>query len=113
MGSLSSIYLKKDVLETLLKGIEKKQLSGIEITVSINDETKTFSGKNGDVHQNVSAFVSQTKEDREAGKDKFYVGNGKCFWTDGTIKVAGADSQSSKPKAKKELVEAEDDNLPF
>lgn len=112
MGSLSSIYLKKEALEVMLKSINKKDATGIDVTVSINDESKSFSGKNGDIYQNVSAYVSQTKEDREAEKPKYYIGNGKCFWTDGTIKVAGDNSQSSKPKAKKQVVE-DDDDLPF
>lgn len=111
MGSLSSIYIKKENLETLLKGVNAKGISGIELTVSINDESKVFSGAKGDTFQNVSAYVSQTKEDRDAGKDKFYIGNGKCFWTDGNIVVAG-NSQSSTT-TKKAKVSEEVDDLPF
>lgn len=81
MGSLNSLYFKKSTLETLLKTVESKNENGVAITVSINDDSNEWG-------QNISAFVEQTKEQREAKKDRFYVGNGKTFWTDGTIKVA-------------------------
>ena len=65
----------------LLKVVSAKGEKGISIDVSINDETNKWG-------QNVSSYVSQTKEQRDAKKDRFYVGNGKCFWTNGTIVVA-------------------------
>jgi hypothetical protein len=103
MASLTNLYLKKETLETLLKGVNAKNLNGIDITVSINDEVKTFEGKNGTVVQNVSAFVSQSKEERDSKKEKFYVGNGRVFWTDGAISVAEQpQSNSSSPKKQKE-----------
>lgn len=80
MSSLNSLYIKKETLETLLKVVTKKGEKGVELTVNINDESNQYG-------QNVSAFVSQTKEQREAKKDRFYVGNGKTFWTDGKIHV--------------------------
>jgi len=110
MGSLSSIYLKKETLETLLKVVSQKSVAGVEITVSINDDSKKFESKSGDVFQNVSAYVSQTKEDRDSKKDKFYVGNGKCFWTDGKIVVAGNSQSSTSQPSQKAKVE---DDLPF
>ena len=105
MSSLSSIYIKKEVLETLLKAVTKKKEKGVEITISINEEANQYG-------QNLSAYVAQTKEQREAKKDKFYVGNGKVFWTDGKIEL---------PKKKEEVHEAkpmnteeeEADDLPF
>lgn len=111
MASLTNLYLKKETLETLLKGINAKELNGIDITVSINDEVKTFEGKNGTVVQNVSAFISQSKEERDSKKEKFYVGNGRVFWTDGNISVA-EQPQAEQPKAKK-YVPAKDDDLPW
>lgn len=81
MASLSSLYFKKETLETLLKTVNAKNEDGVEITVTINDDTNNFG-------QNVSAFVSQSKEQREAKKKRFYVGNGKCFWTNGVIATA-------------------------
>ena len=45
--------------------------------------TISTSDKNNDYNQNVSAWVAQSKEEREAEKKKFYVGNGRVFWGDG------------------------------
>src|SRR5690606_40926039 len=81
MASLQDLYIKEETLDILLKTIRKKGEKGVSITVAINDETNQWG-------QNVSAYVSQSKEDREAKKDRFYVGNGKTFWTDGKISVA-------------------------
>ncbi len=81
MSSLSNIYIKIETLETLLTTLKAKQEKGISIDFSINNETNAYG-------QNVSAYVSQTKEQREAKSARFYVGNGKCFWTDGTINIA-------------------------
>ncbi len=81
MSSLSSIYLKKETLQTLLDVVTKKGEKGLELTVSLSDETNQY-------EQNVSAWVSQSKEQREAKKERFYAGNGKTFWTDGKITVA-------------------------
>ena len=69
-------------------------------TVAINDETR--------YGNNVSAFDSQTKEEREAKKAKSYLGNGKVVWTDGSI--------SSVPMEKSQAtaqVEEEVSDLPF
>jgi hypothetical protein len=50
------------------------------LTIAVNDETR--------YGNNVSAFDSQTKEEREAKKPKSYLGNGKVVWTDGNVVVA-------------------------
>ena len=60
--------------------LERKQENGISITISINDEVNNYG-------QNISAFVAQTKEQREAKTNKFYVGNGRTVWTDGKIQA--------------------------
>ena len=62
MSSLSEIYIKKEVLETMLKTVIAKNEKGVSITISINDETNQYG-------QNLSGFVSQTKEQREAKKE--------------------------------------------
>ena len=80
MSSLNSLYIKKDHLKALFETLEKKGENGVELTVSINDDVNNYG-------QNISAYVSQSKEDREAKKPRYYVGNGKTFWTDGSIKV--------------------------
>mgnify|MGYP001455789646 FL=1 len=81
MASLNSLYFKKETLEILLKTVNAKNEKGVEITVSINDDTNNYG-------QNISAYVAQSKEQREAKKQRFFVANGKTFWTDGSIKVA-------------------------
>ena len=83
--------------------LEKKGEKGVSLTISINDETNQYG-------QNLSGWVSQTKEDREAKKPRFFVGNGKCFWTDG--KITKAEQQQSNV-VDAEVVEEEDDDLPF
>jgi len=103
MSSLSNVYVKLETLETLLKVVKQKGEKGISIDISISETTNEWG-------QNLTAYVSQTKEQRDDKKPRFYVGNGKCFWTDGKIEVA----------KKKEVHEAtpmteqqENDDLPF
>lgn len=99
MAALLDIYFKTDTLETILKTLNAKQQNGVSITISINDETSQYGS-------NVSGWVGQSKEEVEAKKPKYYVGNGKVFWTDGKI---------SKPvktePIKKDIVN--DEELPF
>ena len=103
MGSLSTIYIKRETLKTLLDVVTKKDEKGIEITISTNDDSNQFG-------QNISSYVSQTKEQREAKKDKFYVGNGKVFWTDGKIAVGSKKEETHEAKP---ITEEESDDLPF
>ena len=70
-------------------------------TVAINNDTR--------YGNNVSAFDSQTKEEREAKKPKSYLGNGKVVWTDGNIVIAERDDAVQQP-AQAEAVEVD---LPF
>lgn len=105
MSALLSIYIKKETLAVMLSTIEKKGENGIDLTISVNDESNKYG-------QNLSGFVSQTKEQREAGKEKFYIGNGKVFWTNGTIKIAvkpepETAQQQTQPQSN------EPDDLPF
>ena len=84
MASLSEIYIKKSTLETMLKVLnakEGKESEGVKLTISLSDQASKFG-------QNVSAYVSQTKEQREAKKPLFYVGNGKTFWSKGETPVS-------------------------
>ena len=99
MASLNSLYLKTETIETLLFVAKKKQLKGVEITVSIADTENQYG-------QNVSGYVSQTKEEREAKKPRYYVGNGKTFWKDTNEEVKAVEATT---------VEAEviNDDLPF
>ena len=88
MAALLDIYIKAETLKTLADTIAKKGEKGLSITVSVNDETNEWG-------QNVTSFVSQTKEQREAKNAKFYIGNGKVFWTDGSVKLAVKKEQAT------------------
>jgi len=76
-------------------------------TISVNDETNDYG-------QNVSAFDSMTKEEREAGKSKSYIGNGKVVWTDGSIVVAERKEQSAPaPKVEESTTDNSSEDFPF
>ena len=100
MSTIANIYFKKDVLETLLKTVNAKNEKGVSITLSISDDVNQYG-------QNVSGFVTQTKEQREQKKQKFYVGNGEVVWTDGNIVKGG------KVQPQTETETAKQDGLPF
>ena len=69
-------------LETLLEAA-KKNGKGISTTMSINDKVDNYGN-------NVTEWISQTKEEREAKSAKTYTGNGKVVFIDQnkTISVA-------------------------
>ena len=54
--------------------------------------------------------VSQTKEQRDADMPKFYVGNGKTFWSKGETPVPQREEQQ---QATQPVASANDDDLPF
>ena len=87
----------------LLKGVTKKDEKGIDITISINEDSNAYG-------QNLTAYVSQSKEQREAKKDKYYVGNGKVFWTDGKIQIA---TKKEEVHEAKPITDEDHDDLPF
>lgn len=74
MATLNSIFIKKETLELIVNTLNKKGENGISLTISVNDNQD-------DYDNNVRCFVSQTKEEQESKKAKFYVGNGKTFWS--------------------------------
>jgi hypothetical protein len=100
MAVLSSVYITTEKLKELLSILNQKQAKGVDLTISMSNEQNNYG-------QNLSVFVSQSKEDRDAKKPKYYVGNGKVFWTDGTVKVAEKVEGQSPTQEKKE------DDLPF
>ena len=85
MASLIKLNINVENLpkEKFVKG---KKGVYYNLTISVNDETNQFG-------QNVSAFDSQTKEEREAKKPKQYIGNGKVVWTDGKSTKAQQEAQ--------------------
>jgi len=103
MSALSDIYIKTEVLETLLKTVKAKGEKGISITISISDTESEFGS-------NVTGYVSQNKEQRDKKTEKFKVGYGKVFWTDGKIVKA---EKKSAPAAAASAPSQEDNDLPF
>ena len=81
--------------------VAKNKKKYLNLTMSINDETK--------FGNNAGIFVSQTQEERTDKASKSYVGNGKVVWTDGSIVKAELD-QKEQPKSS---IAQDDDDLPF
>ena len=103
MSSLSEIFIKKETIDILAATLAKKtgdDAKGVKIQISISDTSNDYG-------QNVSATVSQSKEQREQKVKPFYVGNGKTFWTDGKISVA------AKKEAATVATVTEEKVLPF
>ena len=73
----------------------------INLTMSVNDETR--------YGNNTSIYVSQTQEEREAKKQRSYVGNGKVVWNSGIILNAEKEVQEAVQEHPKEEVV----DLPF
>jgi len=113
MATLSAVWLKKSDMELMVKKCLATDAKGIELTIAVNDECSNY-------QQNVKGFVSQSKEDREAGKNKYYVLNGRTYWSDGVATPAfdkygkpldGKNPPSAATPANLEGIEG--DGLPF
>ena len=72
----------------------------VNLTMSVNDETR--------YNNNTSIYVSQTAEEREAKKQKTFIGNGKVVWNNGVIVNAQREEQAQKVPQSKEVAD-----LPF
>ena len=73
----ASIDVTKIPKESLIKG---KKGTYANITMFINDETR--------YGNNASVAMSMSKEEREAGKEKIWLGNGRVVFTEGEVKIA-------------------------
>ena len=104
MSALAEIYIKAETLKILSDTVARKGDKGLSITVSLSDTTNNYG-------QNVSSFVSQTKEQRDANTSKYYVGNGKIFWTDG--KITKAEPKNQAEQAAPAPAQDEVNDLPF
>jgi hypothetical protein len=80
MATLVNVSLNLSSIDAS-KVIEGKKGKYLNLTVAVNDETNDYG-------QNVSLYHSQTKEAREGGEKRQYLGNGKVVWTDGKVVVA-------------------------
>jgi len=96
MGAIINASIRVDKLpkEKFVKG--KDGAVYYNLTISVNDETR--------YGNNVAVMDAQTKEEREAKKQRNYLGNGKVVWTNDIIKLA-----------EKEVVQETsiNDDLPF
>lgn len=106
MSSLGSLYIKKETLQVLLDTITKKGDKGLELTIGIDDESNDYG-------QNISCYVSQSKEERDEKKKKFYAGNGRIFWTNGTILKGEKPSDNSSSQHAQASDVDDEDGLPF
>jgi len=89
MSALLNLSLRVDKLPREKFVMGKDGAVYLNFTVAINDEANQFG-------QNVSAYDSQTKEERDAKKQKNYLGNGSVVWTDGKIIAIKKDFENSK-----------------
>lgn len=102
MGALINFKLELHKLDKA-KIIKGKKGNYYDLTISLGEETDQFG-------HNVKGFDVESKEDRQAGKPRNYVGNGRVFWTDG--KVTTAERKDSAPQQQQQQSVADVD-LPF
>ena len=76
-------------LETLLE-LAKRNGKGIATTISINDKVDNYGN-------NVSEWVSQTKEERESKANRIYSGNGKVVFIDQNKTISVAPKKEDTP----------------
>lgn len=106
MAQLINAWITKEKLEILLKACNKKQVNGIGLTISVNNQAHNY-GKN------VSAWVSQTKEEKDSGKEKYYVMNGNTVWSDSGEPVFKHNQSLETVYTPVVEVIQPDDDLPF
>tara|TARA_R110002020_G_scaffold280672_4_gene496447 strand:- start:295 stop:615 length:321 start_codon:yes stop_codon:yes gene_type:complete len=106
MGVLINAFIRVDKLpkEKFVKG--KDGSVYYNFTVSVNDQSR--------YGNNVWIYDSQSKEEREAKKQKHTLGNGAVCWTDGNVALA---EKEEKPNTEHIIAGTEDaykkDDLPF
>jgi hypothetical protein len=100
MSALIDFTLRVDKFpgEKYIKG--KDGAVYLKLTMSINDETR--------YGNNTSVYVAQDKEEREAKKQRQYLGNGKVFWNNGVISNAEKQEPQDEP-----VTATEKADLPF
>lgn len=99
MSALINLSINLDSLPKQ-KFVQGKKGTYYNFTLSVNDDTNAYG-------QNVSAFDSQSKEQREAKEPKKYIGNGQVVWTDSKCVVAERQEESQPQQA------AVSNDLPF
>ena len=91
----ASIDVTKIPKESLIKG---KKGTYANVTVFINDETR--------FGNNASIAMSMSKEEKEAGKEKIWLGNGRVVFTNGEVSLAEKEDAPAP-------VKKEEEPLPF
>lgn len=115
MSALASASISLEKLEEIVSILKKKNEKWFHVTIDIQTNSKSHKLSNGNtIYQNVSMYASQSKEEREANKKRYYIGNGGVFWTDGVIKKAGESVQqaANNQQAPQQAPPSADD-LPF
>jgi len=100
MSALINFNLRVDKLpkEKFIAG--KEGAVYVNLTMAVNDETR--------YGNNTSVYVAQSKEEREAKKQRQYLGNGKVVWTDNNIVLAQREQEVEQAPQQKEVAD-----LPF
>lgn len=88
-----SINLSKIDKSKLIEGQKGKYLN---LTISVNNEKDQY-------NNDVSCWQSQTKEERESGQNKNFLGNGRVIWSE----------SKTNETAVNEPIGEEDSDLPF
>jgi hypothetical protein len=96
MSALINLSIRVDQLQKQKFVAGKDGKVYYNFTIAVNDEANQFG-------QNVSAYDSQTKEERESKKSKLYIGNGSVVWTDGSIKAIKKDNVAQKEEVTSDL----------
>ena len=102
MGAIIRYTLNLDKLDKS-KVIKGKKGTYYDLTLSVNDDISQY----GD---NVSVYDTQSKEDRQAKKNRNYVGNGQVVWTDGSIQAVPYKGDSEQTSSVRQM---EESDLPF
>ena len=89
----ASIDVTKIPKESLIKG---KKGTYANVTVFINDETR--------FGNNASIAMSMSKEERESGQEKIWLGNGKVVFTNGEVTVAVKEDAPATAKTEEEAL---------
>jgi len=83
---------------------EKGSRVYLDTTVGVFDEKNQF-------EQDVAAWLSQTKDEREAKADKSYIGNGKVLFNSDGVAQSSASPEAAQQAAQSGI--DDDDDLPF
>jgi hypothetical protein len=92
MSSIINLSIRVDKLPKEKFVMGKDGAVYYNCTLSINDDANQWG-------QNVSLTDSQTKEERDAKKQKNYLGNGNVVWTDGNIKAVKKETATQQAAA--------------